>query len=491
MELKNSVLKNEIEALNRAPQYNISHAWEAVIHTPSGDHKALYVHWVKNMSNYTTNFSDETIIALAIPAGTYDYDIYRERDALELTLTKIYTEPSSMIMMKSLGAEQVVTRYRAKLIDPGNDSIAQNLPGAQNKARLDATQTRDFKVQLIHPIADYLRKMATGGVFTECRGVDAVRAFLGKMSRDAAVKIGYDFKGVDVASGYKEDISNAIAIPDHTPVIEIPRLINDESGGIYPTGFWYYLHQKHWFVYPKMDLQRYFNHTGLRLRIINVPKDRFPESPKTFTIKDRLVTILATGETKQLDVAEIQQETKGNGTRWVDPVKLFSDYVERDGNKAQADTKRVMTEVSIKARRDNTNFTTASDDPITSRHNVEYSKLASRAGMLVQFTWESAMSEIIYPGMPCSFVYLKNDYEVEELTGVVTSIEWHSTTQLIDVKDRMFQTKAAVQVFVGRGIDAIPVNAGSTGTGSVVGNQGSTAAVKGADGVTRIAENNA
>lgn len=467
MELKSSVLKNEIEALSRAPQFNISHTWQAVVNTPNGDYKALYVHWVKNFANYTVNFSDEMVIALAFPAGDYDYGIYNERDALEVTLTKIYTEPGATVMVKSIGAEEVVMKFRAKLMNPGTDSISQNLPGAQNRERLNATQTRDVKIQLIHPIADYLRKMSTGGTFSDCRGIDAVRAFLGSLSRKAASETNFEFLGVDVASGYKEDPSSSIVIKDHTPVIEIPRLINEESGGIYPTGFWYYIQGKHWYVYPKMDLQRYFTHTGQRLRIINIPRDKFPESNKTFTIKDRLITVLATGDVKQIDLAETEQENKGNGTRWIDPKRLFNDYIKRDKNKAVADTKKVMTEVCIKPRRDNTNFTTTSDQPITSRHNIEYSKLASRAGMLVQFTWESAAPELLYPGMPCSFVYLKNELEVEELTGIVTSVEWHSTTQLIDVKDRMFQTKAAVQVFVGRGIDSVPISHGSGGKGSV------------------------
>ena len=486
MELKNSVLKTEIEALSRAPQFNISHTWEAIIHTPSGDHKALYVHWVKNFANYTSNFSDEKVIALALPAGDYDFDVYKDRDALELTLKKIYTETGAAVMVKSIGTEENQERYRAKLVNPGTDSISQNLPGAQNRQRLNDTQTRDFKLQLIHPIADYLRKMSTGGTFSDCRGIDAVRAFLGMQSRQAASVVNHEFLGVDIASGFKEEPSKSIVIKDHTPLIEIPRMINEESGGIYPTGFWYYIQGKHWYVYPKMDLQRYFNHTGFRLRVINVPKDKFPDSKKTFTIKERLITILATGDVKQLDLAEIEQENKGNGTRWVDPTKLFNDYVEADKNKAIADTKKVMTEVSIKPRRDNTNFTTASDQPITSRHNIEYSKLASRAGMLVQFAWEAAAPELIYPGMPCSFVYLKNELEVEELTGVVTSIEWHSTTQLIDVKERMFESKAAVQIFVGRGIDSVPVSYGNTGTGSVVGAQGEASTEVGPDGVTRL-----
>ena len=456
------------------------------IHTPTGDYNALYVHWMKCYSNYTINFSDEIVIAVSLPAGDYDYDIYSGRDALEVTVKKTYTEAGAAVMMKSLGVEEEIKRYRAKLVNPSSDQISQNLPGAENKERLNATQTRDVKIQLIHPIADYLRKMASGGVFQECRGIDAIRAFLGKLSREASLEVNHAFKGVDIATGFKEEVASAIVIPDHTNVIEIPMLINQDCGGIYPTGFWYYLQGDFWYVFPKMDLQRYFHHTGYRLRIINVPRNKFPESNKTFTIKDRLITVLATGEVKQFDLAEIEQENKGNGTRWVDPKKLFNDYVERDKNKAIADTKKIMSEVSIKPRRDNTNFTTVSEDVITSRNNVEYSKLASRAGMLVQFLWESAAPDLLYPGMPCSFVYMKNELEAEELTGVVTSVEWHSTTQLLDVKDRMFQTKAAVQVFVGRGIDSVPVSHGSSGTGSFVGDLGNVATTKTPDGVTRL-----
>ena len=198
-------------------------------------------------------------------------------------------------------------------------------------------------------------------------------------------------------------------------------------------------------------------------------------------MKDRLLTVIATGDVKQFDLAEVEQENKGNGTRFIDPNRLFNDYVERSGNKATADAKQVVTEVSIKPRRDNTNYTTVSDTPITARQNIEYSKLAARSGMLVQFVWESAGQDMLYPGMPCSFVYLKNELEIEELTGVVASVEWHSTTTQIDVKDRTFQSKAAVQLFVGRGIDAVPVMQGNSGKGSVTTPEGTVVAAKSND----------
>lgn len=474
MELKSSVLATELAALDRAPQYNVSHTWDAVVHTPNGDVKALYVHWVKGYSNYTQNFQDELVVALSFPAGTFDFEVYPNRDSIELTLTKTITEVASVVMIKSLSAEIEPIRYRAKLVNPGSDTISQNRPGSQDKERLDATQTRDVKIQLIHRIGDYIRKMTSGGVFSNCRGADAVRVFLGKLSREAAVATGASFKGVDVAPGYNLKPSKVIAIKDNTPFPQIPKLINEESGGIYPTSFWYYLTGDFWFVYPKLDLERYFTHTGTRLRVINIPENKLPESPKTFMIKDRLITILATGDVKQLDLAEVEQETKGNGTRFTDPKNLFNDYVKRDKNKAHSDAKKAVSELSIKPRRDNTNFITASDIPITSRYNIELSKLAARSGMLVQFTWESALPELIYPGMPCSYIYLKNSTEIEELTGVVASVEWHSTTTAIDVKDRLFQRKAAVQMFVGRGIDATIVNHGNQGTGSAT-NQNGTA----------------
>lgn len=466
MELKNSVLKSEIEALASAPQFNVAHTWDVVVHTPKGDFKALYVHWVKNYGNYTTNFSDERVIAVSLPAGDYDFDIYNNRDNLEITVTKSIVEQGAAATIKSLAVENDVQRYRAKIVNPSSDAISQNLPGSDNRKRLNDTQTRDVKFQLIHPISDYIRKMSSGGVFGPCRGVDAVRAFLGKISREAALAVGLNFKGVDVASGYDERISEQIVIPDHQPLPTIPKLINDDCGGIYPTGFWYYLVGEFWFVYPKLDLQRYFNHTGLRLRVVNVPDRKLPESPKTFTIKDRLLTVFATGDVVQADLAEIEQENKGNGTRFADPGKLFDDYVENKGGKSIAHAENVVTEVSVEARRDGTNFVTMSDNPVTSRYNIEYSKLAARSGMLIQFVWESAAPELLYPGMPCSYVFLKNELEIEELTGLVASVEWHSTTTQLDVKDRRFQRKAAVQIFVGRGIEAIPVSHGSTGRGS-------------------------
>ena len=480
MELMSSVLKSEIVKLNAAPQQAVVHTWELTVHTPTEDIKALYLHWVKQYSNYTTHFADELMAACSFPAGTYDHVIYQQRDDLQVTLKKVYLENNGTVSIASPQKEEEVLRYRCKLFDTRSSRIEQNQPIAQERDRLDASQTRDVKLQLIHPLIDFLRKTSTGGVFHRCRGVDAVRAFLGKETRKAAAECNVPFLGVDIASGFNQELCDNIMVPDHTPIEEIPQFINDDVGGIYPTGFWYYIHDKHWFLYPKMDLQRYYSHTGLRLKVINVPDRKLPDAPKTFYIEDNLLTVLATGETRQIDLAEMEQENKGNGTRFLNPNKLFNDYVKRDKNKAISNSAKVVSEVSVEPRRDGTNYTTLSDTPITSRFNNEYSKLASRNGMLVQFVWESALPDYIYPGMPASFVYLKNEVEVEELTGVVCSMEWQSTPLQTDTQNRQFQRKAAIQLFVGRGIDPTKVQPGSTGQGSIgLGNVANTGAMAG------------
>lgn len=467
MEISNSVLKSEINRLANSPQYNITCQWELVVHADKKDIKPLFVNWIKVYSNYTTNFSDEIVICATFKAGDYDYDIFTNRDNLKVSLTKVVAETNAVVLMRSLNIENSTRKYRAKLLNVDNDTLSQNLPGAQHKQRLNDTQMREVKIQLIHPIADYLRKMSSGGVFSEARGVDIVRAFLGSLSRQAADSVGVIFKGVDIASGYAEEIKYNIVVPEHTPVPKIPKIINEEVGGIYPTGFWYYLHNEHWYIYPKLDLQRYFSHTGLRLRVLNVPNGKLPNSPKTFMINDKLLTIFATGETKVADIAEIEQENKGNGTRFIDPVKLFNDYVSSENGKAITDAKKVATEVAIKPRKDNTNYTTMSNNPLTSRYNIEYSKLAARVGMLVLFTWENAAPELIYPGMPCSFVYMKDQNTPIELTGIVSSIEWYSKINSTDIKERTFSNMAAIQIYVGDSTSLAPVSQGNKGTGSI------------------------
>ena len=92
MELMSSVLKSEIVKLNAAPQQAVVHTWELTVHTPTEDIKALYLHWVKQYSNYTTHFADELMAACSFPAGTYDHVIYQQRDDLQVTLKKVYLE---------------------------------------------------------------------------------------------------------------------------------------------------------------------------------------------------------------------------------------------------------------------------------------------------------------------------------------------------------------------------------------------------------------
>ena len=52
---------------------------------------------------------------------------FKDRDMLEITLTKTIVETGAAVMMKSLAVEEDVRRFRAKIVNPSTDSISQNL----------------------------------------------------------------------------------------------------------------------------------------------------------------------------------------------------------------------------------------------------------------------------------------------------------------------------------------------------------------------------
>jgi hypothetical protein len=159
---------------------------------------------------------------------------------------------------------------------------------------------------------------------------------------------------------------------------------------------------------------------------------------------------LSTGESIHHDLSEREQLNEGNAVRFLDPVKLFDDYAKVDDNRVVVDQSRVANEFTADRRPDGLNIIKHAERPITSRSNVESSKLALRSGFFVQTRWDNADPDSIYPGMPCQYLYLNTERQVMVLRGTVVGVQARDTPHNTLIRDRKFTTQAAVTLFLNR-----------------------------------------
>lgn len=447
MDLLESPLAAEISAITNAPQYTGHHQWKCTIHAGATDIEALYVHSYGVIRNYSMAFSDEIVVDAALGAGDYLHVVYPNRSVLEITMTKIPLAINAQFT-PTLGNVNSV-RYKAQIYQSGSEAIEGNIPGAENHDQFNNMFIKPFKFQLIHPAIDYLRKTTISGVLQTVVCGDAIRAFLGKYTREFTNQKGLPFAGVDLYAGSNPAPRDAILIPDHTPIINIPAIIDHECGGVYPAGFWYYFQNNMWYIYPTMDTSRY-RKSQRTLNVINVPNGRLPDAERTFRITPTQVILLATGKTHHHDPSERRQLQQGNATRFVDPKTLLNDSVTVVGNRAIADRSKTMSEVVSDPRADGSNFVTLSDNSITSKAYKEYSKLAFRSGQFIQCVWENGDIDLIYPGMPTKYSYISNASTVVELTGIVVGTQLADMPVTNNIAERKFKSVIALTLFLSK-----------------------------------------
>lgn len=448
MDILTTPLRSEIQAIRESPQPPIAVKWEVVVHCGTEDLKPIYVKEVNWSRNYTLGLSEEMQITVMMGEGDYNFVVFPNRSKIYVSVKRI---PLAAVgdFNKNEHTEIDIVRAIGQLYDTGSGLVEGGKPGVNERETANRMNIIPVKLQVISPIIDHLRKTSLGGVFHESCGADVIHALLGKFSDDYTRTSGGTFKGVDLAERYNPAIKDNIVIPDHTPLLNIPTIVDIETGGIYTTGFWYHFQAGYWYIYPIYDTERY-NKTSKTLNIINIPANRYPEPEKSFRISGEEVILLATGETIQTDISEREQLTKGNASRFIDPEILFNEYITASGNKTTASPNKVLTEVTLEPRDDKTNFTTLSDTPITSKVYSEYSKLAYRSGSVIQTVWENSDPERIYPGMPVKFTYLNGANLIEDMYGIVIgtqSLSYPSTTNIVE---RKFFTKTAISIFVGR-----------------------------------------
>lgn len=448
MDLLASSLKPEIDKVLAAPNGRVFSHWTATFHCRGEDVKALYVDDVTLIRNYAKAFSDQISVMLTIPEGDFSFMVYPSREILELTLRKSPLSASESFR-ESTNSEIVTKRYRAILMDTRSSAIEQNLPTTSNRETANRMSLIRIQVQLIDPLVDHVRKSVYGGTFRSCIGANALRAFLGSISAMSTDEIAQSIKGVDLADGYSEKVYDNCIVPDHTPMELVPRILDEECGGIYPTGMRYYLQRQHWYIYPIYDLRRY-DRASRVMNVINVPRGRLTGVETTFRKTGNQIIILATGETIHFDPTEKRQLQEGNAVRYVDAVKMFDDAVKNNGNRAIADLSKTLSEITVEPRESGKDQARLADLPFTTRHYLEMSKLAERSGFYIQVAWENAAPDNLYPGMPAKYSYLNGSNQVEELHGILVGVQARDTPTSKDLVERRFNCTAAITMFLER-----------------------------------------
>jgi hypothetical protein len=446
MDVQNSQIAQEISRISASGIKQVAHGWQAVIHCNGNDFPMLYVTGVEVEKDFTKNYGEVRSVTGMMTAGVLNYQIVPNKSNLTVTLIKTPMLPGTPQATVSKKAPLNTFLYRGQLWNSNSELLTGNMPVFKTQNIADRTMLVPVKIMLLDPVLEKIRLRTVGGIFRKCSGVDLCRVLLGIASQGNGDDTAVAVKGVDLAPGFNTTVMDHIPIPHSKPIMDVPRLIESLCGGIYPTGFNFYLQNQIWYLYSPYALQLYAQSKST-LTVINVPAGRMGGIDNSYRTTNTQVIILATGDTKHLDKSESAQLNLGNGVRFIDAKTIMSGFVKTGLGKAIITAAKNFSEFIAIPRKTGLNNVQESLVRITANYNKEYSKLAERAGAHIQVMWEASDDSLIYPGMPCKYMYLQDNI-VEEIFGIV--VNCHSVDQPTnhDVKATRFISRTALTLFI-------------------------------------------
>lgn len=315
----------------------------------------------------------------------------------------------------------VIKRYMAKLYLEESDYITQENPAINNEEYIKNKQMVAVKVQLVEKGFEKLKTRHVGGIYEKTSGFKLLRHLVDYHANLNNDDVATMIKGVEFAQNINQEVREQIVIPHGTTLVQAMHLVNQDSGGIYPTGFSYYIHNNIWHVFPPYSLGR-FKENNQKLIIVNLPKNRLPGVERTYSETVSLITVLSTRDVNVKDKRESKKGSFGTGIRFGDVSKILTGYANVIDNKLRVDASKNVNDLIVSQRPDDVQQIRFTKQKLTSAKNIELSKLAPSKGFMMRISWENSKETLIYPGMPVKVLYLKRNKSVS-VVGCVTGCE--------------------------------------------------------------------
>lgn len=451
-----SVMRYEINEVTRSVPNTIYFDIEAVVHTPEKDIKILYPNNLGKLKDYVNRYSELVNLSVSLPMGTFLHDIFPHKEELEITV-KLKPLLTSKTYKKYHSGEIRSTRYIAKLTESSSKLAEGNTDVHTSKKHGDNHHISEVNFQLVTKTATELKDLTVGFIARQCIPMDVVILSLTKFSKYIDKEDGEPrIKGVTVASGYSTKIREHVVIPQLTRLVDLPNVVNRGVGGLYPTGFSYYLEEGYWYIYPMYDTQRYAKQEQFSITIINVPKNRMPDTEKTFRVTANQLIILATGQVKHKDIFDYDKGTTGTATRFVDANRVADNFGAVKNNRFIPSRTLNTEQITLKDSQDsNPTSQYSSRDgrtKLTASKNEEMSYLAEKSLAKIMIEWQNSNDKLLIPAMPVRYMFLVNG-EVRQVYGTLLAAETSTTQDNNDPVKKKFKSTTVLSCLVQRNLN--------------------------------------
>lgn len=388
--------------------------YKATVHTEKEDFGVYDLNSVENHRDYLHDIGECVRVTFKMGAGDYVSRLYPYRNHLEMTLKRIPLQRNQ----DQGDVPILITRYKVIFDTQRNMPVAGGELENHQPSDLNISDMVEVYFELVDRSLEPLRIKTTGGAFRNVKVSQLIQGLMGVESDRVRVDGKPAVQGLDLVPPDNTDLLSNVVIPHGTRMTSIPTWLQARFG-VYNRGlgtyFQSYQGRKLWFVYPTYDSER-FDTEHRKAVFYAVPQEKFPQLDKTFLLEGEVLKVAVTAQRRYID-SDLGSMNQGSGYRMADARSFMKKPVilTEDGPKAQR--QRLNHEVALTDRSDGLNYAPRVSGPSANPFFQRSEVLARQMGQ-IDFVWENADPEQIYPGMPCKFIYLSQG-KAKSLKGCI------------------------------------------------------------------------
>ncbi|HWT40613.1 MAG TPA: hypothetical protein VN081_05110 [Dongiaceae bacterium] len=448
MALEDTAIWSEVQTVMGSKTAYKYYHWTLQILANGANYNSMKVISIDLDRNYETGYSDKVMVTAMFPKGSFEHLIMPYKDNLLCTLKG--SPIGDISTQVNTSAPLPTQQMRGTLVDTGSKVMEGNDPYVQDLISANISGLSVVRIQMVDLVLEQARMKGMGAIYRNTTPGNALRVSMLNALKDLKLPADQAIKGIDMVKEDNITSRDHVHIPAKRSFMEIPDHIHYNCGGIYSTGFGFYLQNAMFYIYPSYNIKRY-NQAKKTATFINLPKNRFPQAERTYRTTPNQLIVLITGGTASVDHTESLILNKGNGIRYTDANNVLEGPGQASNNVYQIQRSKNNSEYVGEKRSTGFNNAPVSDQDITVNGYVQMSKMALQGGRHMQATWENSDPSLITPGMPCKYVYLVND-QVMESEGIILRAQTYSHMQGKGLTDDRHVSKTVVTMLIDKSV---------------------------------------
>ena len=393
--------------------------YEIILHTEKDDIKLELVESIEVMRDYNKHIGDYTIIVFQMAGGEFAKRVYPHRDHMEVTVIKSWVDNTH---------DTVTNKYKGIIINQ-EDGLDAGLESKADETTLNETKLMKIEMQLMLRELEGLRSVYVDGIYKNSTIEEIIQAVIMDGASNIEVEgnpldINIDVFPVNNTFSYKN-----LTIPTGVNLTDMPSYIQNTSYGVYNgaigTYFQWYKDKYCMFVYPLYHTTRYDKERGGRLTIYHANSHKYDYVENTYAVDGDNISMLAGNNLNKKDLGTNKLLNLGDGIVDSASEEILNRNFEITDTGVNFDSSKQLSGVKIIDRKDGytkNRFVGASSNMYTQRSATLMLTLANYI-----IPWKYSNTDLIYPGMPCCFIFEDSVRGLVKLKGTVQGINTRYT----------------------------------------------------------------